>query len=107
MSKRHCNLPCIVVPGARQRAVQTPTTVVFSPKAKLGARSFCGNCKKTSLYSIKWCLYLLIAGKLAKVLFCEDVLNTTTTSLHDNDPSHDRANTLQIKPASDNLYSDR
>ncbi len=57
--------------------------------------------KKSSLNSTKQRLYLLIASKLAKVLLCEDVLNTATTSLHDDDPSHDRANTLQSKPASD------
>ncbi len=57
--------------------------------------SFGGNGKKISLCSIKQRLYLLIASKLAKIFLCEDVLNTTTASLHDNDPSHDRANTLQ------------
>ena len=51
--------------------------------------SFCGNCKKLLLDSIKQRLYLLIASILAKVLLCEDVLNTATTSLHDDDPSHD------------------
>ena len=70
-------------------------------KAILGAMSFRG--KKSSLNSTKQRLYLLIASKLAKVLLCEDVLNTATTSLHDDDPSHDRANTLPSKPASDNF----
>ena len=57
--------------------------------------------------SIKQRLYLLIASKLAKVLLWEDVLNTAAPRLHDNDPSHDRANTLQSKPESDNLLSER
>ncbi len=69
--------------------------------------SFCGSCKQMSLCSIKQRLYLLIASELAKVLLWEDVLNTAAPSLHDNDPSHNGANTLQSKPESDNLLSER
>jgi len=67
MSERHCTyLPCVIAASGRERAVQTPKTAVVSSSSQTWCIELLW--KEILVYSIKRCLYLLIASKLAEVL---------------------------------------